>query len=141
MAAPAQARVPDGFIGVTSEDSLGGTGSYRAHQMKAMKAMGVTLLRQTIDWSVVERKRGKYDFRFYDNFFGTAAKYGIRVMPILFNAPTFRSKQAEEERAARHVPAEEQRGLRAVCASRRQALRAQGQLLARALASARTGPC
>ncbi|WP_372790519.1 beta-galactosidase [Paraconexibacter sp.] len=95
-AAPAEAKLPTGFVGVTSEDALATPGAYRAQQMKLMKRAGVRTLRQTIDWSVVERKRGKYDFSFYDGFVGTAAKYGIRVMPILFNPPSFRSKRPKK---------------------------------------------
>lgn len=88
---PARAEVPDGFVGMTSEDALAGTPAYRARHMAQMERSGITLLRQTIDWSVVERRRGRLDFSFYDGFVAAAAQHGIRVMPILFNAPRHRS--------------------------------------------------
>lgn len=88
---PARAAVPDGFVGMTSEDALAGTPAYRARHMAQMELSGITLLRQTFDWSVVERRRGRLDFSFYDGFVAAAAQHGIRVMPILFNAPRHRS--------------------------------------------------
>ena len=50
--AVADAAAP-GFVGMVSEDTIAGTPAYRDAQLAQMHARGVTLLRQTFDWSVV----------------------------------------------------------------------------------------
>lgn len=96
--ASAQAAAPPGFVGMVSEDTLAGNAHYRAKQFEAMRTRGVTLVRQTFDWSLIERRRGKYDFSFFDGFVGGAAKAGITVMPILFNPPKFHSKRTKHSK-------------------------------------------
>jgi hypothetical protein len=90
---------PAGFVGMVAEDVLVGSARYRTTQLAAMRAAGVTLLRQVFDWSLVERRRGHYDFSAYDSFVADAAKDGIQVMPILFNEPTFRSARPKHSKA------------------------------------------
>ena len=100
----AHAAAPPGFVGVVSEDTLAGSPDYRARQLQDMHARGVTLLRQTFDWSTIERGRGRYDFSFYDGFIGAAAKAGITVMPILFNPPKFRSRRPKHTKVRGTYP-------------------------------------
>lgn len=100
----ARAAAPAGFVGMSSDDTLAGSPSYRDRQLRQMHARGVTLLRQTFDWSLIERRRGRYDFSFYDPLVGAAAKRGITVMPILFNPPTFRSSRPKRSKVRGTFP-------------------------------------
>ena len=88
-ASAAHARVPAGFVGMTSEDVLGGSPAYRAQTLATQRASGVRLLRQKFDWAVIERSPRRYDLGWYDGFVLAAASHGIRVLPVLFNAPSF----------------------------------------------------
>ena len=47
-------------------------------------------MRQTFDWSQIERRRGRYDLSFYDGFMADTARANISVLPVLFRAPRFR---------------------------------------------------
>ena len=49
------------------------------------------LLRQTFDWRRIERAPGRYDLSFYDGYVAALARRRLRVLPILFNPPPFRS--------------------------------------------------
>jgi hypothetical protein len=93
MPASASAAAPSGFVGMVSEDALTGTPAYRAREFDRMRSVGVTLVRQVFDWSIVERRRRHYDFSGYDHFVGDAARRGIQVMPILFNPPRWASSR------------------------------------------------
>jgi hypothetical protein len=89
-ASPAAARVPSGFVGVTSEDVFAGADDYRTANLSAQAAIGVQTLRQTFDWSTIERQPGVYDLSYHDRYVAKAAAHGIRILPILFNPPSFR---------------------------------------------------
>lgn len=104
LPAGAQAAAPPGFVGMVSEDTIAGSPSYRDQQLQAMHARGVTLLRQTFDWSQIERKRGVFDFSRYDGLVGAAAQAGITVMPILFNPPAFRSSRPRRSKVRGTFP-------------------------------------
>ena len=84
-AAPAPA--PAGFVGMVAQDVFAGSPAYQSKQLTAMRAAGVTLVRQVFDWSIVERRPGKFDFAPYDGAVLAAARHGIQIMPILFNPP------------------------------------------------------
>ena len=89
LAAPADARVPRGFVGITADDVFAGNDNYRTANLSAMAAIGVQTIRQTFDWSTIERRRGVYDFSYHDAYVAKAAAHGIRVLPVLFNPPAF----------------------------------------------------
>jgi hypothetical protein len=89
-AAPtAAAKLPPGFVGITSEDVFAGDSDYRATNLSAQSAIGVQLLRQTFNWSQIEKAPGVYDLSFYDTYVAQASAHGVRILPILFNAPSF----------------------------------------------------
>jgi hypothetical protein len=90
-AAPAAAKPPRDFVGLVSEDILAGDANYRTANLSAQSAIGVGVLRQTFDWSQIERAPGQYDFSAYDDYVGAAAAHGITILPILFKPPAFRS--------------------------------------------------
>jgi hypothetical protein len=87
------AAVPPGFLGLVAEDVFGHPGRYRRRGLSGIDAAGVGLIRQTFDWAMIERRPGRYDFRFHDGFVRDLARRGIRVLPILFNPPRFRSSR------------------------------------------------
>jgi polysaccharide biosynthesis protein PslG len=91
MAASAQARPPRPFVGITSEDVFARGGSYRAKQMRRQSRLRIGTIRQVFDWAQIERSPGSFSFGRYDRFVLAAAKYRIRVLPVLFNPPSFRS--------------------------------------------------
>jgi hypothetical protein len=89
MAAPAAAAPPRDFIGITANDVFAGDDDYRTSNLSAMAAIGIGTIRQTFDWSTIERTPGAYDFSHHDDFVAKASAHGIRALPILFNAPAF----------------------------------------------------
>jgi hypothetical protein len=90
--ASASAAVPPDFVGIVAEDVLGGDGGYRDSNLAQQSSIGVGLIRQTFDWSRIETSPGHYEFGFYDGYVAATASHGIRLLPILFNPPPFRSK-------------------------------------------------
>jgi polysaccharide biosynthesis protein PslG len=101
-AAPARAAVPDGFVGLSSEELIDARPKAREASLEAQAAAGVRTLRQTFDWARIERSRGRYDLSEYDPLVLDAAEQGIRVLPVLFNPPRFRSTRPRR-RARRGV--------------------------------------
>jgi hypothetical protein len=87
----AQGAAPPGFVGVSAQDVFAGKAHYRVTQLTAMRAAGITLVRQVFDWSAIETRRGVYNFSAYDATVLEAAKLGIQIMPILFNEPRYLS--------------------------------------------------
>src|SRR6266513_2781694 len=86
-AGTARAAVPDGFVGIVSDELVDSSPHTRHAALEAQAAAGVTTLRQTFDWARIERRRGRYDFGDYDALVLDAAGQGIRVLPLLFNPP------------------------------------------------------
>jgi hypothetical protein len=77
------------FIGITAEDVFAGDANYRAQNLQAQSALGIGLLRQTFDWTQIERAPGQYDFSYHDAYVLAAAQQGITILPILFHTPDF----------------------------------------------------
>ena len=86
-----RAGAPPGFLGVVAEDAFGRPGAYRSRTLDRVRAAGAGLVRQTFDWTLIERSPGRYDFSFYDRFVAALAKRGLQLLPILFNPPPIRS--------------------------------------------------
>ena len=92
------------FVGIVSEDVFWDVSSYRSCTLNDHVASGVDLIRQTFDWSQVELARGRYDFSWYDRLMESLARRRLRVLPILFNAPRFRSSTPRRLRRGALVP-------------------------------------
>jgi polysaccharide biosynthesis protein PslG len=101
LAAPAGARVPRDFVGITSEDVFAGGHDYRDRNLSAQASLRIGLIRQNFDWAAIERRPGSYDLSHYDRFVAAAAAHGIRVLPILFNAPPFHAERGDRRGAYR----------------------------------------
>jgi len=82
---------PPEFLGMVAEDAFGNPGAYRRRSLDRLRAAGVALVRQTFDWAAIERSPGRYDFSYYDRFVAALARRKLRLLPILFNPPRFRS--------------------------------------------------
>ena len=85
----AAAKLPPGFVGIASEDVFAGDSNYRTSNLNAQSSIGVQLHRQTFNWSQIETTPGVYDLSFYDSYVAKASAHGVRILPILFNAPSF----------------------------------------------------
>jgi polysaccharide biosynthesis protein PslG len=92
-AAPAQGRVSREFLGMYNDDLIEAGPDYRDGALAGQARVGVGLLRQNFDWGRIERSPGRYDLRAYDEIVAAAAERRIRVMPVLFGAPAFRSSR------------------------------------------------
>jgi len=91
--ARAEAAVPQGFVGIVSDDVFAHTVAYRDHTLATQAQDGITLMRMTFDWALIERRRNHYDFRYYDDAVTIAAAHGIQILPVLFDPPRFRSSR------------------------------------------------
>ena len=86
------------FVGMVSEDVFWDASAYRRCTLNDHVASGVEILRQTFDWAQIEHARGRYDFSWYDRLMEAVARRRLRVLPILFNAPRFRSSTPRRRR-------------------------------------------
>jgi len=84
------------FVGIVSVDTFAGDSPYQNAAFSAQRDLGIGIIRQTFDWANIELKRGQYDWTYYDAFVQSAASHGIRVLPILFNPPKFRSSKPKK---------------------------------------------
>src|SRR5436190_7310891 len=89
LGAPAVANAND-FAGIVANDVYSGSLSYQASQFAAQQSAGIGIIRQTLPWSAVEIAPGNYDFTPFDRFVLGAAQHNIRVLPVLFDPPSFR---------------------------------------------------
>jgi hypothetical protein len=88
----ANARPPRDFVGLTSDDVFNASTSYQNSNLSAQTAAGAGLLRQVFDWSVIETSPGSYNFSKYDSYVAATAGHGLKILPVLFNPPSFRAK-------------------------------------------------
>jgi hypothetical protein len=88
-------RLEPGFLGVVSDEAFWGSDADpdgRASMAVAVAA-GARMLRQSFSWSIIEPEPGRYNFGQYDRFVAAASGAGLRVLPILFDPPAFRSSR------------------------------------------------
>jgi hypothetical protein len=89
---PLGVRLPRQFFGLVADDVIAARpGAARRGVLGAIAHTGVRTLRQKFDWAEIERSPGRYDFSLYDGYVADATRGGFRILPILFNAPPFRS--------------------------------------------------
>ena len=88
------------FAGIVAGDLYGARASYRDKSFATQQALGIGMVRQTLDWASVEIAPNDYDFTGFDTFVAAAASHNIRVLPILFDPPPFRS--SKPRRHAKH---------------------------------------
>ena len=91
----AATQAPADFVGLVSDDAFWGTNSDpgRSKTMAGIAATGAKTLRQGFFWSIIEPRPGEYDFWLHDGYMVAAAQANLRVLPILFDPPGFRSSR------------------------------------------------
>jgi polysaccharide biosynthesis protein PslG len=89
FALPATASASE-FTGIVANDVYSGSSSYQTKQFASMQAAHIGIIRQTLPWAAVEFAPNNYDFTPFDRFVLAAAQHNIRVLPVLFDPPSFR---------------------------------------------------
>lgn len=82
--------LPRSFIGLSAPGVLNDAPAGRARGLAAIAATGAGVVRQTFDWSLVERRPGRYDLSHLDGVVADAAARRLELLPVLFNPPAFR---------------------------------------------------
>ena len=50
---------------------------------------GARWLREEFDWATIEPRQGVFDFSYYDHFMLLAAQRGLRILPVLYDTPSW----------------------------------------------------
>src|SRR4051794_282242 len=91
LCAPASAAIPRAWFGMNTEDVFAGDAAYRDTALADQRGVGVGTIRQVFHWNQIETSPGVYDFSFYDAYVAKTAQYGMAVVPLLFDPPTWAS--------------------------------------------------
>jgi hypothetical protein len=92
LAAPAaHAAVAADSVGIYSEEHERSGGGDRVRLGEDQRDAGIGLLRQPFLWSRIETAPGVFDFSVYDDVVASAAFAGLHVLPVLLDAPPWRS--------------------------------------------------
>ena len=105
-AVPAGAAVPDDFVGVNPSKHDTFDAARRADSMDLQAAVGVGIQRVPFDWSRFEVAPGDWDYSYYDPVVADAARRGLRLLPILFDPPSFRSSRGSGTKRAMYPPSD-----------------------------------
>jgi polysaccharide biosynthesis protein PslG len=81
------------FVGVTAQDLLFRTGTFRDCSLNALARARVGVLREVFYWAGIETSPGVYDFSVQDDYVEAAALRHMRVLPAILWAPKFRSTE------------------------------------------------
>jgi hypothetical protein len=100
-AAPGPGRT---FLGLVAEDAFGKPGTHRDENLDRVRSTGAGIVRQTFDWARIERAPGVYDLAFYDRYVAALASRRMRLLPILFGTPRFRSSAPPDPRRGTYPP-------------------------------------
>lgn len=83
------------FVGMVSDQLFADPDpDHRRCILNTTADAGVRILRQSLRWNEIERSRGKYDFSWWDGYVEAVARHGIQVMPIIQDAPRWRTRHA-----------------------------------------------
>jgi polysaccharide biosynthesis protein PslG len=92
LASPPAAMAGNEFVGIVANDTFAGDEGYRNVAFGDQASLGIGMIRQTFTWASIEGRSG-YHFGYYDDYVASAARHGIRVLPVLFDPPKFRSSK------------------------------------------------
>jgi hypothetical protein len=90
--AACNARRRGGFVGL-GEDSFVHFAD-RDCVLGLQAKAGAGVLRVVFNWAGIETRRGVYDFSRYDVWMRSVANHRMRVLPILFDTPSFYGRQS-----------------------------------------------
>jgi hypothetical protein len=89
------------FLGVVSEDTFNGDASYRERTLARQAAAGIGLVRQPFYWGLVETSPGRFDFSKLDAYVAAVGRHRMRILPVLFGTPDFRTSAPSRDRRGR----------------------------------------
>ncbi len=79
--------IPPAVVGMNMHPERYDEKNAEMHFIKA-KELGITQVRLNVEWSAMEREKGKWDFRVMDRNIAMAKKYGMKVLAVLsYNTP------------------------------------------------------
>jgi hypothetical protein len=88
IAPTAASAQPNPFVGTVSDETFESLGyMYQPGSIDQIAAAGVGTLRQTFDWQYLAGN-GQVNWNILDHYIGGAAQHGIKILPVLFDAPT-----------------------------------------------------
>lgn len=92
---PVQRSVGNGlFVGMVSDQVFADpTPEYRRCTLNRHAELGVRIIRQSLRWDQIERRKGRYDWAWWDTYVGDVARHGIELMPIIQDAPRWRQQK------------------------------------------------
>jgi polysaccharide biosynthesis protein PslG len=102
----AAAPLPSDFFGVSSPDVVPMPAAQRDATMADQRAAGVRLLRQLFDWDQIETTEGSYDWAATDGFMTSAARAGMKVLPVVLWSPHWASNCPEKNTYRNCPPAD-----------------------------------
>ena len=96
LAPAAGAAVPKDFVGVESPFTYASAIENRPAEadrdLSAQNATGIHIHRQQFKWQDIETAPGKYSFGTTDLYMERMAASGMRVLPVIFDAPPWHAK-------------------------------------------------
>lgn len=101
---PRGPTLPDGFVGIASQDLFKGDASYRRRTYAEHAELGIRTIRLPLEWRHVETRRHHYYWGQFDALVGDAARQGLRVLPVLIDPPRFRSRQPRRRALRGYYP-------------------------------------
>lgn len=82
-------HVPRGFFGVAPQGTL------TPEDARYMKAGGIESVRFTLIWPAIQStEKGGYDWTYFDEVVGVAARAGLRVLPVINSTPGWVAKDS-----------------------------------------------
>ena len=104
LPAPAAAAPRPDFTGMVIDQLQWVDARTRAKLLDEQQRLGVGLVRVNFFWTALEPAPGVYNFDAYDGVVADAAARGITVLPMLIDAPKFRSTEPRGGGWARFYP-------------------------------------
>jgi hypothetical protein len=102
LPATAGASHPRDFVGIDSQDTFqhafNNDPNAMTSNLSAQAATGIKIHRQPFSWELIEHRKGRYDFTITDRYMTKMAAHGMKVLPVLFNAPKWQSAKGERLR-------------------------------------------
>src|SRR5258707_1111229 len=92
------------IVGALASLALPASSATAGKQFAAQQAAGIGIVRQTLPWAQIEIAPNNYDFTPFDGFVAAAARHNIRVLPVLFDPPPFRSSRPKGKTKYTYFP-------------------------------------
>jgi polysaccharide biosynthesis protein PslG len=100
--AAARTRVPAGWMGTVAGPAVVQHPSRVRSEFRLMKATGVGSVKAEFTWSRIEPVRGRFAWTETDMLVGAAARRGLRLLPMVEDAPSWAAGPAVGQEFIRH---------------------------------------